>query len=310
MILSITPNPALDRTLVVAGYGEGGVFRPERQAMGAGGKGVNMARAAAALGATVSAAGFLSGYTGKLFAELTEREGLRSRWTWLAEGETRTCVILLDPATRRMTVVNEFGPAAGADNWRDLQADALDEANGASAICLCGSLPTGSPIGSYEALIAALRDTGKPLWIDTSGAALTAAMQAGVNLKISHDEAAEALGTAITTAAEAAAAAEELSRRTGGGKAIITMGARGAVGHDTRGVWQVTPAPIEAVSALGSGDSFLAGLMAAFERGDSMADALVQAAAAGTANALSIGAGQFSDDEFARAAAQTHVQRL
>ena len=221
MILSITPNPALDRTLVVPRYGEGGVFRPQQQIAGAGGKGINVARAAVALGSEATALGFLAGHTGKLFAEFSEREHIKSRWTWLHDGETRTCIVLLDPGARRTSVINEFGPPASAEDWHALQADALLEAKHASTICVCGSLPAGSPINAFRTLIAALRDTGKPVWADTSGAALDAALMPGVNIKISHDEAAELLGTPIETAEEAAQATEELSRRIGGAKAII-----------------------------------------------------------------------------------------
>lgn len=310
MILSITPNPALDRTLVVPKYGEGGVFRPQQQIAGAGGKGINVARAAVALGSEATALGFLAGHTGKLFAEFSEREHIKSRWTWLREGETRTCIVLLDPAARRTSVINEFGPPASAEDWHALQADALLEAKHASTICVCGSLPAGSPINAFRTLIAALRDTGKPVWADTSGAALDAALMPGVNIKISHDEAAELLGTPIETAEETAQATEELSRRIGGAKAIITMSARGAAGRDDTGAWQVSAAKTDVVSTLGCGDSFLAGLLVAFERGDNMADALKQASAAGTANALSIGGGRFTYDDFLRITDQTHVEPI
>ena len=110
MILCVTPNPAVDRTLTVPGIRLGEVSRAARALVAAGGKGLNVARVARAFGAEARCAGFLGGHSGQLVAELAEREGLCGGWTWI-DGETRTCLIIVDPQGGEATVINEVGPA-------------------------------------------------------------------------------------------------------------------------------------------------------------------------------------------------------
>src|SRR6266508_1491375 len=174
MILCITPNPALDRTLVVPQIRVGEVLRASQSIVAAGGKGLNVARVASALGGAVTCAGFLGGHSGRTVAELAEREGLSSAWTWI-EGETRTCVILTEPAGRDATVINAPGPTVTPGDWRRLHAQVVAAAGAAAIVCLSGSLPPGSDVREYAGLLAALCQINRPIWVDTSGAALAAA---------------------------------------------------------------------------------------------------------------------------------------
>lgn len=310
MILAITPNVALDRTLVVPGYSAGGVFRPQQVVAAAGGKGLNVARAVRNLGGAAMCGGFIAGHTGALVASLAAHEGLDARWTHLGAGETRTCTILVDPALEQTSVVNESGAQTTADDWARLQADILSAGRDADSVGFCGSLPPGSPLDAFAALLAAVRAMGKPVWVDTSGAALqTAAAVPGIRLKINDDEAATLLDSPITDAASAARAALTLSQRRDA-LMVITLGARGAVISDGVSVWHAQPPTIEAKSAVGSGDSFLAGLLVRLAQGASYPDALSWATAAGAANALSIGGAQFTTDDFERMRAGTAVARL
>ena len=86
MIVCVTPNPTMDRTYVIPGYGEGGVFRVQTQHVGPGGKGINVARAVSGLGGLGVCAGFLAGHTGHHIMEMLESEGIHQRWTLLDEG--------------------------------------------------------------------------------------------------------------------------------------------------------------------------------------------------------------------------------
>ena len=101
MILCVTLNPALDRTLVVRDFAKGGVFRPQENRVAAGGKGINVARAVQILGGQAMCGGFLGGFSGQSLDRMVQKEGLQARWTWLEDRETRTCVILvLQPQLR------------------------------------------------------------------------------------------------------------------------------------------------------------------------------------------------------------------
>ncbi len=113
-LLCITPNPALDRTLTVSNFRAGEIFRTSDVLMVAGGKGLNVARAARILGADPLCLSPLGGHTGRLVAELAEREGMSGAWTWY-DGETRTCTIIVDEAGA--TLINETGRAMPAEVW-------------------------------------------------------------------------------------------------------------------------------------------------------------------------------------------------
>jgi 1-phosphofructokinase family hexose kinase len=307
MILTITPNAALDRTLVVHGYGDGGVFRPERAIVAPGGKGVNVARAVRILGGDACCCGFIAGHIGALMASLIVQEGLRSCWTQLPEGETRTCTIVVDPACERTTVVIDSGVRTTLSDWKRLRADILNAAEDADAICLCGSLTPGTPPEAVAALLAELQELHKPIWVDSSGVGLqTAAALTGVHLKVNTDEAGELLGVAIFDPAAAGDAALSLARRRDA-FAAITLGKDGAVISDSEGVWYAQPPSITVKSAVGSGDSFLAGLLVRLTQGAPAAEALRWGAAAGTANALSIGGGSFSMADFERILSNTTI---
>lgn len=311
MIVTVTPNAALDRSLVVPGYAAGGVFRPQRTLAIAGGKGVNVARAARILGGQPRCHGFLAGHTGALVAELAATEGLDCRWTRLASGETRVCTAFIDPDTGMTTIVNESGVKTSNEDWDNLRNDIFQsvEQSKPSAICFCGSLPPGASTKIFRELLGALIDRNQSIWVDTSGAALKAAAYLRkVGLKINQDEAAELLNRPIGDISDAAPAARELAGYYG--SAVITLGERGALFSDGDSVWLAQPPPIHAQSAVGSGDSFLAGLLVALGAGQSQADALRSAVAAGTANALSVGAGQFTREDYEQAYAETNVTRV
>jgi len=309
MILCLTPNPALDRTLVVPDLRMGEVNRATRVIAAAGGKGLNVARAIHTLGGDPLCAGFLGGSTGRLVAQLASEEEMQGLWTWI-EGETRTCLIVVDPRSREATVINAPGPAVTASDWRRWQSDVLPEATRAEHICLSGSLPPGAPLESFAGFLRALCVNGRPLWVDTSGEALRCALAVGgVNIKVNAEEAGEVLGRSIDDAAAALSAATELCERSRAESAIITLGGRGAVVVRDQGGWSAMAPAIQAVSGVGSGDSFLAGWVTGLADGKSPPEALRQAIAAGAANALATSGGTFNLNDLEQLLRATTVTR-
>jgi 1-phosphofructokinase family hexose kinase len=297
MILCLTPNPAVDRTLIISKLIPGQVHRAPHAIAAAGGKGVNVARALKILGGQPKCLGFLGGHTGRLVAELAEREGLQSAWTWI-EDETRMCVILVDESGGEATVLNENGPHVRAADWERLANDVHREIAAAQTIGFSGSLPPGSLQEAFAQLLHKLCAVGKSVWVDISGATLSTALSVpGVNIKVNASEAEAVLQQSIPTIGDAIQAAHTLRAR-GVQRVAITLGGAGAVLVTSAGEWHVAAPPIHAVSAVGSGDSFLAGLMLGLENGLSPLEALRWAVAAGAANALSAGGGQFTSDEF------------
>jgi 1-phosphofructokinase family hexose kinase len=308
VILCVTPNPAIDRTLVVPGFKPGAAFRPTSQLAAPGGKGVNVARAIHILGGNALCAGFIGGGTGRQLAELAEREGLNAAWTWI-DGETRTCIIVADPDAEA-TVINENGPVVTAAEWARLEADILRESVGSSAVCFSGSLPQGALPGAFAGLLGTLREAGRTVWVDTSGAALAAALTVpGLNIKVNGEEAGSALELTVQDIGSAAPAAAQLRAR-GAEIAVLTLGGQGAVLAHEAGCWHAQPPPVKVMSSVGSGDSFLAGLVQGFAAGLTPDEALRWGAAAGTANAMSVVGGRFSQQDFESVLAGTTVTRL
>ena len=140
MIFCISPNPALDHTLVVPTFKQGIVLRAESSLSAAGGKGLNVARAAQILGAKTRSFCFLGGRMGKTIAELARHKALDGNWTWI-DGETRTCVIIADGGTGEATVINEQGPRVTAADWSSFSQSVLADISEASDVCFSGSLP-------------------------------------------------------------------------------------------------------------------------------------------------------------------------
>ncbi len=309
VIFCVSPNPALDHTLVVPSFKQGYVLRAQSSLSVAGGKGLNVARAAQILGAKTRSFCFLGGRTGNTIAELAQQEALDGSWTWI-DGETRTCVIVADGGTGEATVINEQGPSVNSAEWTKLNQSVINDLNDATDVCFSGSLPPNSPLEMFVELVKSVRDTGKRVWVDTSNAPLHAVLDiSGITIKINGDEAGEILGKTVNTPQLAVSAALELQQR-GTGNVVITLGKDGAVMFDGTGHWWAKPPVIQVKDPIGSGDSFLAGLVTAVAAGLTAEVALKHAVAAGAANATTVGGGDFPLETFKQILADTLLQAL
>lgn len=291
-ILCVTPNVAVDRTLRVPGFAAGGVWRALDVHIAAGGKGLNVARALLRLEKPAHCAGLVGGGAGRRVAMLAEAEGLPARWTWI-DGETRTSVIVVGDHSAA-TVINEPGPAISVTEWARFAADVAVAAKDCVAVCISGSLPRDYPASGMASLIAAASAPGRPVWVDTSGGALQEAVAAASTcIKINGEEAEALLGQPVRNPPQALRAAREILRR-GPRAAAITLGSAGAVLMTCAGGWHARSPLVEAVNPVGSGDCFLAGLVAGLSEGHGEAEALRLAMACGAANALTMHAGDIA----------------
>ncbi|WP_129670461.1 1-phosphofructokinase family hexose kinase [Candidatus Chloroploca sp. Khr17] len=309
-VLILTPNPALDRTMTFANLRLGMVQRTDQVVVAAGGKGLNVARAAHTLGQQALVCAPLGGHTGRYVAALAEAEGLAGSWYYHHAGETRTCVLLVDPEADDATALNEAGPILGDDDWAGFAARASEAAVEATLGIVSGSLPGGIAPASLGTLITRLQGQGLPLIIDTSGAALVAALTAQPwGVKVNGAELGEVLGRSIATITEAVSALREL-RDQGITLAAVSLGALGCVATDDTGTWHAQPPRITLVSSIGSGDSLLAGLATGLLRGMALPNALRLAVACGTADALTVGGGRIDPAQVAELAAATMITRV
>lgn len=299
MILTITPNPAVDRTAWVDELRFDTVLRPRQLIVLAGGKGVNVARAATTLGAEACTTGLVGGMSGRWFVEQLQAEGLNPRFVELT-AETRTTYTTVDRLARSV-LVYEDGPEVGAEQVEDLLEliDGQLARSDCSAAVVAGSMPGGAG-GPIAAQVARRCLEQQVLCIvDTTGEALRQAAEARVAIvKVNAEEAAAAgFGGAMVAQQDWPDQGLELARAlvaAGAGAAVVTGGAQGAVAADGERAWVVQPASVDVVSTVGSGDAFAAGLAVATEQGRALPDGLATAAAAGAANAAARGAGRFS----------------
>jgi 1-phosphofructokinase len=319
MLLCFTPNPAIDRVLLAPGFRHAESVRVADARDSAGGKGVNVARVTRTLGLPARVCGPLAGANGRRIAALAAAEGIDARWCWLAEGESRVCMLVIDQGTRDTLVINERGPTTSVADWNALAQLVAAEAAQASAIAISGSLPPGVAASQLATLLRELADH-RAVYLDTSGAALAAALDLPLALlKVNAGELGEVLGTPITTPAEARAAAAHVQAR-GPAAVIVSLGRAGAVAVDTHGAWLARSPDIAAISAVGSGDALLAGVAAALaerrypdpstssggaEWNGELAEALRLGVACGAANTLAVGAGVLRSDDIAQLRATT-----
>jgi len=317
LVVGVALNAAVDKTAAVDGLTPGGIHRPRLLSAVPGGKATNVVRAAASLGVPGRVVAVLGGHAGAWFrASLAERGiGLVAVEV---DGETRTCLSVLDEATGELTEFYEPGLTLAELDWprvEDALASAL-EADGAAArdalVVLSGSLPPGAPRDAYARLVRVAHASGARAVVDAEGDTLGLALDAAPWLvKVTAHESESVTGESARTLPRAARAGEALRAR-GAELAIVTRGVHGAVLVAADGAWAVGGIPARARGrfTVGSGDAFLAGLAAALRRGDALPDALRWAAAAGAANAQLPGQGELDPQAVPRIAAMLEVTRL
>jgi 1-phosphofructokinase len=302
MIVTLTLNPSLDRTIEVPELVRGAMVRAGATRLDPGGKGVNVARALAAHKLPTCAVVPRGGPEGRQLTELLEDEGIDVCAVPIT-GHTRSNVSLVEP-DGSVTKINEPGGELTADDLERIVKAVLDTAASADWVVASGSLPPGVPATFYRDLGRRLTERGVRLAVDTSGPALTAALAAGPALvKPNREELAEFAGFPIDTVGDAVRAAVAM-RAAGAEQVLASLGVDGAVlvgaypktelagaGSETRGGWErdsrgelvrCGESPVDrGRSAVGAGDAMLAGYLAGgVTGGDALIEALSWGAAA------------------------------
>lgn len=313
MLLTVTSNTTIDRTLFIPHLTPGAVHRATTVHLAAGGKGLNVTRAARVLGYEVLATGPLAGHAGRIVADLAVAEGLTTDWHWLAQGETRTCT-LINHDGGDTTVINEQGPTLSAEDWAGFAAHVQKIAQEARAVAFAGSVPLGVTPEALGALAHSLVTPQRTVYVDTSAAALAAvlARPQGLCVKVNRGELAGGLGLEpdSLSPADLIREAQKLVAQ-GAVLVVVSLGGEGALMVSTGGqIWQAEAPPLEVISTVGSGDSMLAGLVVGRLRGYSLPEALAFSVACGSANVLSSLPGRFERGQVERLVGQVRVKQL
>ncbi|MFC8226570.1 1-phosphofructokinase [Streptomyces sp. NPDC057287] len=278
MILTVTPNPSLDRTYELPGLTRGAVLRATTDRVDPGGKGVNVSRAVAAAGHRTVAVAPLGGPEGGLLAQLLGEHGIEAAGVPIA-GSTRINITLVEP-DGTLTKVNAAGPAITPAEAERLLDTVRARSAGADWIACCGSLPRGLPPQWYAELVARSHRAGVRIALDTSGAALIAALPERPDvIKPNIQELAEAVGRPLATVGEALDAARELCE-LGARSVLASLGAVGQLLVEPAGA-HFASARVGAVrSDVGAGDASLAGFLSARGTGRAALSAAVAHGAA------------------------------
>ncbi|MCG3135132.1 MAG: Tagatose-6-phosphate kinase [Planctomycetes bacterium] len=288
MIVTLTPNPALDKTLLVAALRHGAVNRARESHLDPGGKGVNAARVVHRLGRPAVALVVAGGAVGKLLLRELHDEGVTHEAVWVPE-ETRLNVIVVDEATGESTRVWDRGapvPPSVLSAIGGMRDRHLDQA---TVLVCAGTLPPGVPDDWYAECIEAAHERGVRTILDSDGESFRAGLAAEPSvIKPNAREAEYVLGRRLVDEKDVIAGAVELLRR-GPEAVVISMGGSGSVLATEDGVVRAIPPTVDRKSAVGSGDSLVAGLAIALHEHMHLSEGLRIGTAAGAATAMTVG---------------------
>ncbi len=312
MIITVTLNAAIDKSLSVPNFRLGRRHRTVEQRTMAGGKGVNIARALKALGQPVIATGMAGGATGTRIVEELTGEAILNDFVRIRE-ESRTNTSVLDPTDGQQTEINERGPTVSEREVELFRDKLLYLARGAAIVVFAGSIPRGVDPDIYATLIRELQRTGITTVIDADGDPLRQSVRAEPDVVSPNVlEAEELVGHEFNDDVERSLAVRE----------IVALGAREAIMTLPDGCFaqvlidgqpqlcRARVEPREPVAKRGSGDAFLAGYVAARYSGSSPEECLRFGVACGAESTGRLGAGLIDAREVKRLAGEVRIDAV
>ena len=312
MIVTVTLNAAIDRTLTVPNFQRGQRHRASAGVTLAGGKGINVARALKTLGVPVVATGLVGGTTGsRIVQELTD-EAILNDFVHI-DGESRTSTAVVDPTGGTYTEINEWGPAVRSEELGMLLEKLHYLTQGAELVVFAGSLPRDVPVEFYAEAIHDLARRHVLSALDSEGEPLRLGVEAEPFLVSPNQREAEGLvGQEFHDDEDFELALGQIAEL--GPRNVLVTTETGCVAllreeREAQRFRAVAPR-VEPVSAVGSGDVLLAAFVAARHAGRGPEDALRAAVAAGAASTLDVGAGRFDARQAGRLQAGVQVERL
>ncbi len=312
MIVTVTLNAAVDRTLTVPNFQLGHRHRSSEALTLAGGKGINIARALKLLDVPVVATGLVGGGSGARILEDLSAEAILHDFVRISD-DSRTSTAVVDPMASTYTEINERGPHVEADELEILAEKLYYLARGADFVVFAGTLPRGVAEDFYAAMIRDLNRNGVQTVLDSEGEPLRLGTEAEPFLVSPNQHEAEGLvGQELNEEQDFVLALDE----------IAELGARNVLITQESGCYaflrekrhklhfRAATARVDPVSPVGAGDVLLAGFIAALAAERSPEEALRSAVAAGTASTLEVGAGRFDPREAGRLVSGVDVVAL
>ncbi len=312
MILTVTLNAAIDKTLAVPNFQVGRRHRSTEQRTMPGGKGVNVARVLKALGQPVIATGLAGGRTGTRIIEQLTEESILCDFVRIRD-ESRTSTAMIDPTSGVQSEINEPGPEVTEQEIALLIDKLLYLAKAADMCVFAGSLPRGMPDGSYAEMVSEMKRLGVMTVVDAEGDPMDLALRAGPDLVSPNSmEAEELAGHEFRDEQDRIFALYSICD-LGPREAIITHeeGCVALLGREREPtLYEVRTDRLEPVSAIGGGDAFLAGYLSHRSNGASPGEALRFAVACGAESIMHMGAGVVDPRGAERMLAEVEVAEL
>jgi 1-phosphofructokinase family hexose kinase len=310
MILTVTPNPALDRILVIDEIRPGETMRTDQVSHSVGGKGFVASVVLRAFGVDTLALGILAGATGRQLADLLDSYGVRLDLIWVA-GETRLAHVIVEQRHHRHSHLIAGSLPTTAEALADLLQRYQAHLPQAAWVIGAGTLAPGAPVDLYRRLTELASKAGIPILLDILGPPFLAALPARPTvLKMNRAEFAETFYIPINSLADLQAQAQAVRQRENIPALVITCGEDGLLALTPEGgYWAVSP-PQTVISAAGAGDTVSAVLAWRFSQGDGWLEALRWAAAASAASVLTEGTAEVSQTEVERILPQVRVEAL
>lgn len=288
MIISVSLNPAVDKIIYIDNFEAGKMFKTNNIKISAGGKGVNVAKVISCLKNSVLLHGFVAGNTGRLIEKMAQDLNISTNLT-LVDGETRTNINIIDTKKGRETEILEPSPAIKASNISDfllaLEKDIKLLEGKKGYVVLSGSLPNGVPDTFYKEVINEYKEKVNFI-VDTSQVALEKAIEAEPFLiKPNKRELSAIVGRELLSLEEIIAAANEILDK-GVKNIVVSLGDEGAILlTKNQCYYGKINRPIKIVNTIGSGDSMVAGIVTALDRGNTLIEAFKLGLACGACNA-------------------------
>lgn len=312
MIVTVTLNAALDRTLTVPNFQRGQRHRASDVLTLAGGKGINIARALKRLDVPVVATGLAGGRTGTRIVEELTAEAILNDFVRIGQ-ESRTSTAVVDPTETSYTEINEWGPKVTAEELETLLEKLHYLSRGADFVVFAGSLPRGVAEDFYAEATRELNRRSVPVVLDSEGQPLRLGTEAEPFLVSPNQREAEhVVGQELEDEEDYLMALDAIAELGARNVHITHEGGCYALVREDRQVrrFRASAPLVEAVSVVGAGDVLLAQYVAALVAGKGAEEALRLAVAAGTASTLEVGAGRFDPREAGRLVGGIDVAEL
>lgn len=283
MIVTLTINPAIDRTICVDRLAFEDRAYINSSGESAGGRGINASLVIHAFGGETMALLISGGVTGERLEGLLSQKGLRSVLVPV-KNPIRTNLTITDK--HGLTVnLNETGPTLTKPEVARVEKAVRESLGNASWLMICGSIPPGVPPTLYGRLIAMAREKKVKTLLHATGEALRHGIEERPTVVTpNHQEAERLLNRTLLTRTHYLEAAERI-RLMGPEAVLLSLGSRGAVGAFQDGLVEALPPSIDAVCPIGAGDALAAAYTWSIERKKNRAEALAWGVAAGTASA-------------------------